>query len=110
MESSKNREIYGLHRVLHPLTSAPQGATQVNNEPKLLCDSEILIEVEILNLDSTSMRQISEASQGDHQKIASLILEIVQKRGKMHNPVTDSGTFSFLFLINSIEVGFWLGE
>jgi L-erythro-3,5-diaminohexanoate dehydrogenase len=45
----------------------------------------------MLNLDSSSMRQIAESCAFDSQKMKGRIREIVRDRGKMHNPTTDSG-------------------
>ncbi|MFA5123061.1 L-erythro-3,5-diaminohexanoate dehydrogenase [Zavarzinia sp.] len=53
--------------------------------------NELEIEVECLNLDSSSMRQIAESCGGDIAAIGARIAEIVRERGKMHNPVTQSG-------------------
>ena len=53
--------------------------------------NELLIAVEALNLDSSSMRQIAESCGGDQDAMRDRIAEIVRKRGKMHNPVTGSG-------------------
>jgi L-erythro-3,5-diaminohexanoate dehydrogenase len=44
-----------------------------------------------LQLDSTSMRQIMQVSNNDPEKVKRRILQIVSERGKMHNPVTNSG-------------------
>ena len=53
--------------------------------------NELLIEVECLNLDSSSMRQIAESCGGDQERMRARIADIVRVRGKMHNPVTGSG-------------------
>jgi L-erythro-3,5-diaminohexanoate dehydrogenase len=53
--------------------------------------NEMLIAVERLNLDSSSMRQIAESCGHDRERMRVLIAEIVRTRGKMHNPVTGSG-------------------
>ena len=53
--------------------------------------NELLIDVEMLNLDSSSMRQIADSCGSSTEKMKDRIAEIVQARGKMHNPVTDSG-------------------
>src|SRR5687767_9801546 len=81
---------YGLHRVLEPVGVLPQPAWKIDNTMELY-DNEILIDVETLNIDSTSFRQISEEAGGDIEKIKSRITEIVENRGKHHNPVTGSG-------------------
>jgi L-erythro-3,5-diaminohexanoate dehydrogenase len=65
-------------------------------------DNEILVNVEILNVDSASFTQIKEACGGDEGKIKEMILSIVAERGKMQNPVTGSGG---MFIGTVAEVG-----
>lgn len=81
---------YGLHRVISPRGVLPQAANVISNDMAIY-DNEILIDVDALNIDSASFRQLSEAAQGDERQIAAQILEIVNQRGKMQNPVTGSG-------------------
>jgi L-erythro-3,5-diaminohexanoate dehydrogenase len=78
---------FGSHRAGGAL---PQSALCVDADPQIR-DDELRIEVERLNLDSSSMRQIAEACGGDLDRIRARIAEIVATRGKMHNPVTGSG-------------------
>jgi L-erythro-3,5-diaminohexanoate dehydrogenase len=52
---------------------------------------EAEVDVEMLNLDATSFRQIRQACGGDPEAMAGRIQQIVAARGKMHNPVTGSG-------------------
>jgi L-erythro-3,5-diaminohexanoate dehydrogenase len=81
---------YGLRRVLSPKGVLPQRAESL--DPNLpLGDDELLIAVESLNVDAASFRQIEKAEGGDAKKIAEHIRGIVERRGKMHNPVTGSG-------------------
>jgi L-erythro-3,5-diaminohexanoate dehydrogenase len=56
-----------------------------------LADDEVLMDVEMLNIDSASWRQLREATHNDAGEMRRKILEIVSERGKMHNPVTGSG-------------------
>lgn len=81
---------YGFHRVKGNQGLLPQAAEQLDASLPLYAN-EILIELAILNLDSTSFKQISDAAGGDVRKIESEILQIVRLKGKMHNPVTQSG-------------------
>jgi len=81
---------YGLHRVIEPLGVFPQGAATIDNTMELY-DNEILVDVRTLNIDSASFTQIKKEAGGDIAKLKSIIFRIVQKRGKMHNPVTGSG-------------------
>jgi L-erythro-3,5-diaminohexanoate dehydrogenase len=81
---------YGLHRVLEPLGVMPQAATKLDNT--MVCwDNEILLDVEMLNIDSASFTQIKQAAHNDPEQVKRIMLQIVEERGKHHNPVTDSG-------------------
>lgn len=89
---------YGVHRVIEPKGSLPQPAFKISNDMDLY-DNEILIDVDYLNIDSASFAQLKEEAGGDIKKIESKILEIVNERGKMQNPVTGSGGM----LIGTVE-------
>ncbi|MFL5407105.1 MAG: L-erythro-3,5-diaminohexanoate dehydrogenase, partial [Myxococcales bacterium] len=81
---------YGLRRVVRPKGVLPQQAEAL--DPGLvLGDDELLIDVEHLNIDAASFRQLWSAAQKDPQVLTGLVTEIVRNRGKMHNPVTGSG-------------------
>jgi L-erythro-3,5-diaminohexanoate dehydrogenase len=81
---------YGLGRVLNEAGVLPQRA-QALDASLPLRPSEVLIDVDSLNIDAASFRQLKEAAGGDSEKISAAIREIVQTRGKMQNPVTGSG-------------------
>lgn len=81
----------GTHRVLDPKGVLPQVAWKLDNDCSKVHDNELLIDVTTLNIDSASFREISERAQGKAETIKSIIMKIVQDRGKMHNPVTGSG-------------------
>ncbi len=82
---------YGSHRVLKPKGVLPQPALQIDNDFSTVYDNEILVDVIALNIDSASFTQLEEAAGGDIKKIEAKILEIVEQRGKMQNPITGSG-------------------
>lgn len=81
---------YGTHRVIEPKGTLPQGADKISNDMTLF-DNEILIDVKALNIDSASFTQLKGACNGDEEAIGKMIMEIVDNRGKMQNPVTGSG-------------------
>jgi L-erythro-3,5-diaminohexanoate dehydrogenase len=81
---------YGTHRVIEPKGVLPQAAQKICNEMNIY-SNEMLIDVLALNIDSASFTQLEEEAQGDTLKIKAKILEIVNERGKMQNPVTGSG-------------------
>lgn len=80
----------GTHRVLEPAGALPQSAWRLDPDPAIHA-SEVRIDVDRLNLDAASFRQLREAHDGDGDAIKAAVLEIIATRGKMHNPVTGSG-------------------
>jgi len=94
-------EEFGVHRSLEPKNVVPQAAWKVDNSLPIR-DTEILFELEALNIDSASFRQIREECNDDLEKMKERILGIINERGKMHNPVTDSGG---VFLGRIREIG-----
>ena len=81
---------YGLRRVVSPPGVLPQRADRL--DPDLpLGDDELSIDVDALNIDSASFKQISDAVGRDPARIGAEVASIVRERGKMHNPVTGSG-------------------
>jgi len=86
----KKGDKYGVHRVLEPRGTLPQPALKLNNSTEIY-DNEILIDVEYLNIDSASFERLKEETGGDIEKLKNRIMEIVEERGKMQNPVTGSG-------------------
>src|SRR3954449_8011421 len=80
----------GMHRVLEPAGVLPQAALRLDPDPRLGPD-EVRIGVQRLNLDAASFRQLAERHDGDGDRVRAEVLGIVERRGKMHNPVTGSG-------------------
>ncbi|MDK2946704.1 zinc-binding dehydrogenase [Geotoga petraea] len=81
---------FGTHRVINPEGALPQPAKKLDNTMEIY-SNEILIDVQTLNVDSASFTQIKNACNSDENKIADMINEIVNERGKLQNPVTGSG-------------------
>lgn len=92
---------YGMHRVLEPSGSVtlPQTAQRLDDDPRIRAD-EVRIDVEVLNLDAASYRQLAESHRTggegaeaavDGAAVRAAVLDIVRTRGKMQNPVTGSG-------------------
>ena len=84
------RQRLGADRVLAPPGSLPQPAERLDAAGPVR-PYELELAVERLCLDSTSFRNLRERSDGDPGRMAQRIAEIVESRGKMHNPETDSG-------------------
>lgn len=79
-----------MHRVVEPAGALPQQA-RVLDPSGPLAEGEVAIDVDYLNIDSASWRQLVEASEQDPDRVAAAITAIVAERGKMQNPVTGSG-------------------
>lgn len=88
----------GLHRVLAPAGVLPQAADRLDPDSRIGGD-EVRIRVERLNLDAASFHQLRTEHGGDGGKVRAAVLDIVGRRGKMHNPVTGSGGM----LIGTVE-------
>ncbi|MFT3836320.1 MAG: L-erythro-3,5-diaminohexanoate dehydrogenase [Myxococcaceae bacterium] len=81
---------YGLSRVVGEPGVLPQRAKKL--DPSLpLRAGEVLIDVDSLNVDAASFKQLKDTAGGDAKKIGEAISAIVKERGKMQNPVTGSG-------------------
>lgn len=80
----------GTHRVLEPSGAMPQTAHKLDNTAVAL-ENEILCDVQMLNIDSASFKQIFDYCGEQPERIAAHIMETVRERGKQHNPVTGSG-------------------
>ena len=81
---------YGTHRVIEPQGLLTQAAKKIDNTMECW-SNEILCDVSALNIDSASFTQICEACGKDLGGTEQMILDIVNERGKMQNPVTGSG-------------------
>src|SRR5437763_7031407 len=80
----------GCHRVIEPPGVLPQAAWRLDARPEI-GDDEVRVDVERLNLDAASFRQLVTKHAGDGAAVRAEVLDIVASRGKMHNPVTGSG-------------------
>jgi L-erythro-3,5-diaminohexanoate dehydrogenase len=68
----------------------PQPAWKLDNDADRAFLTEIVVDVELLNVDAASFRQMLEAT-GSPEGVGQKVLETVAARGKQHNPVTGSG-------------------
>ncbi len=89
--NERKGERFGAHRVLDPRGSLPQPARRIDNSFELSWDNEIEVDVATLNIDAASFRQIEESAGTSPEAICAAVKQIVDTRGKQHNPVTDSG-------------------
>ena len=83
-------DFYGMSRVIGEKGVLPQAALRLDPTLPIL-DTEMLIDVESLNIDAASFRQLEKESDGDIRAVQNRIESIIAERGKMHNSVTGSG-------------------
>lgn len=81
---------YGSHRVISPKGLLPQAAEKISNDPHIF-SNEILIDVIALQPTATAFGRIKEECDGDVDRMAKAILDIVESSGKFQDPVTKSG-------------------
>ncbi len=81
---------YGLNRVLEPKGVVPATAWKVDNS-RTLFSKEARVSLERIHLEWGNFQQICTSSGYDENKIRSKILDLVEKRGKLHNPFIGSG-------------------
>lgn len=81
---------YGQDRVLEPKYVLPTSAWKLDNSREIR-STEMRIAVKKIHIESTSFKQICMMSAMQEGRIKKNIMDIVEKRGKLHNPVTDTG-------------------
>lgn len=83
-------DIFGLSRSLEPRRSLAQQAWKVDNTMELRPD-ELLVDVKIISINLVSFSEIWEETGGDDGLFCRRVMEIIKERGKLHNPVTNTG-------------------
>ncbi len=81
---------YGTSRVLEPKFVIPTSAWRLDNSRSIRPD-EIRISTDLIHLEGTSFKQICTEANNDPSEIRREIIDTVIRRGKLHNPVTDTG-------------------
>lgn len=81
---------FGYGRVIEPKGFIPIAAWNLDNNFKLK-KNEVRIRVKRIKFEEGNFRELCNVCYYDEEKIKSRVLDIVNKRGKLHNPFTDSG-------------------
>ena len=85
---------YGLKRVAEPQYVLPTSAWKLDNSRNIY-PNELRISVRRIHLEGTSFKQICTESNYNEETIKQKIIAIIIRRGKLHNPVTDTGGLAF---------------
>lgn len=90
MKKIEKNKPYGTSRVIEPQHVLPTSAWRLDNGRKINSD-EMRIDMKTIHIEGTSFKQICLESNNNEEKIKQRIIDIVIRRGKLHNPVTDTG-------------------
>lgn len=85
---------YDVRRVLEPQYVLPVSAWKLDNSRKI-APYEMRIEIRRIHIEGTSFKQICLEANDNDDRIRQKIMDIVIRRGKLHNPVTDTGGLFF---------------
>lgn len=81
---------YGVSRVEEPQKVMPTSAWRLDNSKEIEAH-EMRISLAAVHIEGTSFRQISVQAKHEDAAIIDKIKSIVELRGKLHNPLTDTG-------------------
>lgn len=95
---------FGLERVISPPEVFPASAWELDNS-RTLKEGEIRISLRKVHVEGTSFRQILQECANDEELVKEKIKDIVIKRGKLHNPITDTGGL-FCGVVEEIGPGY----
>ncbi|MDD4377623.1 MAG: sigma 54-interacting transcriptional regulator [Eubacteriales bacterium] len=84
------KNTFGINRVLEPKGAVPVTAWKLDNS-KSIRQNEARVKLERIHLERNSFQQICSQCEFDETKIKERIIDIVNRRGKLHNPFTNSG-------------------
>jgi TyrR family helix-turn-helix protein len=79
-----------MDRVMEPRQVFPTTAWRLDNNREISSD-EMRVAIKRIHIEGTSFRQICQESNDNDDAIRQKITDIVIRRGKLHNPVTDTG-------------------
>lgn len=84
------RDQFGISRAIEPKGSLPVTAWKLDNSREI-SKEEARIRVERVHIERDSFQQICSDCGYDKAKIMARLMDIVERRGKLHNPFTNSG-------------------
>lgn len=80
----------GINRVIEPDNCVPVTAWKLDNSREI-SPEEIRVSIDTIHIERDSFQQICTSCGYDDEKVRARIMDIIDKRGKMHNPYTGSG-------------------
>lgn len=86
---AKMKDTFGLSRVLEPRGTVPVTAWQLDNHREI-SSTECRLSLERIHLERDCFQQLCSECGYDASKMISKLLDLVKRRGKLHNPFTDT--------------------
>jgi len=83
-------DTFGISRVIEPKGAIPVTAWKIDNKREIN-EREIRISTRLVHMEKSSFEQICYECGYEEERIKAKIIDIIHKRGKLHNPFTDSG-------------------
>ena len=81
---------FGIDRVIEPVGTIPSTAWKIDNKREL-APGEIRISLDLIKLEDSNFQQLASASNYVDSKMRHRIVDIINIRGKLQNPYTESG-------------------
>ena len=91
---------FGVSRVLEPKESIPVTAWKIDNS-RAISPEEIRVRLETIHVEWDNFNQICSHCGYDATGVKARIMQIIEERGKLHNPYTGSGGL-FMGVIDEI--------
>lgn len=85
----KVKDTFGLSRVIEPKSSVPVTAWKIDNN-KEIGPEECRISLKLIHLEHDCFQQLCNECGFDDTKIAVRIFDMISRRGKLHNPFTNT--------------------
>ena len=99
---------FGADRVIEPKGAVPVTAWRIDNRREI-GSAEIRIRLETVHVEWDNFNQICSHCGYDEVKIKARIMQIIDERGKLHNPYTGSGGL-FMGVIDEVGEDVELGD
>lgn len=91
---AKMKDTFGLSRVIEPKASVPVTAWKLDNSREIKPE-ECRVALKLIHLERDCFQQLCRDCGFDETKIIAKIMDIINRRGKLHNPFTNTaGQFS----------------
>ncbi len=81
---------FGIRRAIEPKGSTPVTAWKLDNSREI-SENEARVRIERVHIERDSFQQICSDCGYDKAKIMARLMDLVERRGKLHNPFTNSG-------------------